>query len=197
MLDVRNLQRLTLGPVDLSLAAGEGVALRGASGSGKSLLMRALADLDPCEGQVTLDGVDRNAISGPDWRKAVAWVPAEAGWWSDNVKDHFSDWTAALPLITELGLSEDCGGWQVSRASTGERQRLALVRALALDPRILMLDEPTSGLDRLSVQRVEDLVARLADAGKAVLWTTHDQDQAGRVSSRTLQIENGKLEPVS
>ncbi|MBT4543539.1 MAG: ATP-binding cassette domain-containing protein, partial [Alphaproteobacteria bacterium] len=90
-----------------------------------------------------------------------------------------------------------CGGWQVSRASTGERQRLALVRALALDPRILMLDEPTSGLDRLSVQRVEDLVARLADAGKAVLWTTHDQDQAGRVSSRTLQIENGKLEPVS
>jgi putative ABC transport system ATP-binding protein len=193
MLEARKLSRLTLGPVDLSMEAGEVVALRGASGSGKTLLMRALVDLDPCTGDVFLDGVERSAYQAPDWRKAVAWVPAEAGWWSEAVIDHFTDWQAALPLIEELGLSPDCGGWQVSRASTGERQRLALVRALAQQPKVLLLDEPTSGLDSRSVAQVEALIARLANAGTSVLWTTHDDDQAARVASRVLLIENGKL----
>ena len=193
MLEARKLSRLTLGPVDLSLEAGEVVALRGASGSGKTLLMRALADLDPCRGDVLLDDVERRAFFAPDWRKAVAWVPAEAGWWSDTVIEHFTDWQVALPLIEELGLSPDCGGWQVSRASTGERQRLALVRAISQQPKVLLLDEPTSGLDRQSVAQVETLIARLAGAGASGLWATHDEDQAARVASRALLIENGKL----
>jgi putative ABC transport system ATP-binding protein len=192
MLDVRNLQRLTLGPVDLSIGAREVVALQGASGSGKTMLMRALADLDPAQGQVTLDGVDREAMTGPDWRRAVAWVPAEAGWWAETIREHFSDWAATASLIEELDLPSDCGDWAVSRASTGERQRLALIRAIVLQPRVLLLDEPTSGLDGYSVARVEALIARLADNGTAVLWTTHDNDQARRVASRTLFLKDGK-----
>jgi len=196
MFEVSGLQRLTLGPLGFSLQSGEVVALRGASGSGKTVLMRALADLDPCEGQVTLDGVDRYDFSGPDWRKAVSWVPAEAGWWTDRVADHFQDWSLALPLIEELGLAPDCADWSVSRASTGERQRLALARALALKPSVLLLDEPTSGLDSQSVAQAESLIARLALAGAAVLWTTHDDTQAARVAGRSLLMDAGQLREV-
>ena len=193
MLVVKDLKRLTLGPVNLTLAPGEVVALCGSSGSGKTLMMRALADLDPCDGQVSLKGVDRSLFSGPDWRKAVAWIPAEAGWWTDLVSDHYTDWQTCLPLVEELGLSPDCGNWSVSRASTGERQRLALIRALVLKPQVLLLDEPTSGLDSQSVKRVEALIARQSAAGAAVLWTTHDVTQAARVSTRTLWIKDGHL----
>jgi len=196
MFEVSKLQRLALGPLGFSLEAGEVVALRGASGSGKTVLMRALADLDPSEGRIALKGVDRFDFSGPDWRKAVSWVPAEAGWWTDRVADHFLDWSQALPFIEELGLAPDCADWSVSRASTGERQRLALARALALKPRVLLLDEPTSGLDSQSVARAEGLIARQAEAGAAVLWTTHDDAQALRVAGRTLLMAEGQLREV-
>ncbi len=69
MLDVRGLRRPGLGPVDLTLAAGECVALSGPSGAGKSLLLRAIADLDPSDGEVSLDGTAREAIPAPAWRR--------------------------------------------------------------------------------------------------------------------------------
>jgi putative ABC transport system ATP-binding protein len=193
MFEVTGLQRLSLGPINLSLKAGEIVALRGASGSGKTLLMRALADLDPAEGRVSLDGIDRDSFSGPDWRQVVAWVPAEAGWWADHIGAHFDDWQKAQPFIEQTGLPSDCKDWAVSRASTGERQRLALSRALAQKPRVLLLDEPTSGLDSTSVTRVENMIANQASAGVAVLWTTHDHAQANRVADRILSLEGGQL----
>ena len=193
MLSATNIRRLTLGPLDLTLQSGEVVALQGESGSGKTLLMRALADLDPCEGDVTLNGTNREAISGPDWRKSVAWVPAEAGWWAETIHDHFAEPDKAVPLMGELGLPGDCLSWPVARASTGERQRLALIRAVIQDPKVLLLDEPTSGLDSTSVSKVEALVTKLAGDGAAVLWVTHDDAQYHRVGSRYLRISGGKL----
>jgi len=193
MLSVSDLTRLELGPLSFSVEAGECLALRGPSGAGKSLLLRAIADLDPNEGRVSLDGAAREDMPAPDWRRRVAYLAAEAGWWADTVAEHFADWPAARPLVEALGLTADCGDWPVARLSTGEKQRLALVRSLLMEPRVLLLDEPTSGLDPDAIERVEALIRARQDQGVSVLWVTHDRAQARRVARRWLEIENGQL----
>ncbi|PDT87164.1 ATP-binding protein [Bradyrhizobium sp. Y36] len=183
MLTVRALRRLHIS-VSFDLQDGECVALQGPSGVGKTLLLRSIADLDPNEGTVTLDGTLREAMPAPAWRKRVTYLAAEPGWWSDIVQDHFSGWDDALPLVTRLGLPSSCGPWPVQRLSTGESQRLALVRALMLRSRVLLLDEPTSALDSASTAAVESLIAERIANGTSVVWSTHDSAQASRVASR-------------
>jgi UDP-glucose/iron transport system ATP-binding protein len=150
----------------------------------KNQLLRAIADLDPNEGTVKLDGTLREAIPAPTWRKRVTYLAAEPGWWSDTVQEHFAVWTDALSLVTRLGLPDDCGPWPIRRLSTGERQRLGLVRALMLRSRVLLLDEPTSAFDSASAAVVESLIAELLSNGTSVVWSTHDDAQARRVGSR-------------
>src|ERR1700674_3826805 len=99
MLQVRDLRTSILKPASFSLSAGGALAVRGPSGAGKTLLLRAVADLDPNEGLVTLDGRDRSTIAGPEWRRLVGYVPAEPGWWADTVGEHFGEWTAALAFV--------------------------------------------------------------------------------------------------
>ena len=89
VLTVRGLARLALGPADVDLDSGQCIAVTGPSGAGKTLLLRAIADLDPAEGEVLLDGVSRDAMAAPDWRARVTYVPAEAGWWEETVRPHF------------------------------------------------------------------------------------------------------------
>jgi putative ABC transport system ATP-binding protein len=158
LLQVRDLRTNILKPASFSLSAGEAIAVRGPSGAGKTLLLRAIADLDPNEGLVTLDGRERSTIGGPEWRCLVGYVPAEPGWWADTVGEHFGEWEAALSLVRELGLREAAKAWPIAQLSTGERLRLALVRALMARPRVLLLDEPTAALDPASVTAVEALI---------------------------------------
>lgn len=193
MLSVRALTRPGLEASGFDLAAGDCVAVRGASGSGKSLLLRAIADLDPNHGRVSLDGVAREAMAAPHWRRLVTYVAAEPGWWTETVGGHFADWDAAAPLVSLLALPAECRQWPVSRLSTGERQRLGLARALAQKPRVLLLDEPTSGLDHEAGRTVETLIFRHLGEGGAALWVTHDPAQAARVARRTLLVESGRV----
>jgi putative ABC transport system ATP-binding protein len=193
MLQVRDLRTNILKPASLSLSAGECIAVRGPSGAGKTLLLRAIADLDPNEGLVTLDGRDRSSIAGPEWRRLVGYVPAEPGWWADTVGEHFGEWTAALALVRDLGLPEETKAWPIIRLSTGERLRLALIRALMVRPKVLLLDEPTAALDAASVAAVESLIGTRIGAGLAVLWVTHDAEQAKRVAHRLLVVEAGQV----
>lgn len=183
MLTVSGLRRLHI-CISFDLQDGECVALQGPSGVGKTLLLRSIADLDPNEGTVELDGTLREAVPAPVWRQRVTYVAAEPGWWSDVVQDHFSGWDGAVPLVTRLGLPAGCGPWPVQRLSTGERQRLGLVRALMLRSRVLLLDEPTSALDSASAAAVESLIAERISNGTSVVWSTHDSGQARRVGSR-------------
>ncbi|WP_193170068.1 ABC transporter ATP-binding protein [Nisaea nitritireducens] len=193
MLTVRSLVRLHLGPLDLEVAAGECTALRGRSGSGKSVFLRAIADLDPSEGTVALDGRDRNTMSAPDWRRQVGYLPAEPGWWSDRVTAHFAAWSACRPMAERLGLDPEVGDLSVSRLSSGERQRLGLVRLLENRPRCLLLDEPTASLDEAATAVVEQLVAEHCEAGGSCLFVTHDPAQFKRISRQGYRLEEGKL----
>ena len=193
MLSVRALARPALGPASFELGDGECVAVRGASGSGKTLLLRAIADLDPNDGAVALDGAARDAMAAPEWRRRVVYVAAEPGWWRESVGGHFDDWDAARDLVAATGLPEDCRTWPIARLSTGERQRLGLVRALVLEPRVLLLDEPTSGLDDDATAAVEGLIRARLGAGAGALWVTHDDDQGRRLGRRALVVADGAV----
>jgi putative ABC transport system ATP-binding protein len=191
LLRARDLRTTVLKTASFALSARECIAIRGSSGAGKTVLLRAIADLDPNQGLVTLDGRDRSAIPGPQWRRLVGYVPAEPGWWAETVGEHFRDWSMACALLRELGLSEEAQSWPISRLSTGERLRMALVRALIVGPKVLLLDEPTAALDAASVKAVESLIATRLQSGLAVLWVTHDPLQAARVARRQLVVEAG------
>lgn len=189
VIDVRPHDR---GPYSLQVAGGECVVIRGPSGSGKSLLLRAIADLDPHSGQVSLNGVDRKQIQAPQWRRQVALLPVESQWWLDEVGEHFPD--ADCPWLEPLGFTNETLHWQVSRLSSGEKQRLALARTLMNRPRVLLLDEPTASLDAGTVAAVEQVVADYRrETGAAVLWVSHDAQQAKRVADRQLQLTAAAL----
>lgn len=193
MLLIDNLCRPGLEPVNFRIDAGEAVALCGPSGSGKTLLLRAIADLDPATGKVSLDGIDREAMPAPAWRRQVCYLAAEPGWWAERVADHVPDWAAAAPLAERLLLPASIGAAAVARLSTGERQRLALVRAMVGRPRVFLLDEPTSALDDAARAAVEGVLAERRAAGAALLWVTHDTAQAARVAARRLEIAAGRV----
>jgi phosphate-transporting ATPase len=193
LLSVRGLRTSLLKPASFSLSAGECIAIQGPSGGGKTLLLRAIADLDPNQGDVCLDGRDRTAMSGPEWRRMVGYLPAEPGWWADTVGEHFTDWRAAACIAGDLGVPEEAKDWPIARLSTGERLRLALARALMVEPKVLLLDEPTAALDPASVGAVESLIGARVRAGLAVLWVTHDAEQARRIAVRRFLVSGGQM----
>jgi putative ABC transport system ATP-binding protein len=191
VLQVRDLRTSIVKGASFTLSAAECIAVRGPSGAGKTLLLRAIADLDPNQGEVTLDGRDRSTIPAPEWRRLVGYVPAEPGWWAETVGEHFPNWQAASVCVRTLGFIEETRTWPIARMSTGERLRLALVRALIVRPKVLLLDEPTAALDDVSEAVVESLISSRIQAGLAVLWVTHDEAQAKRIARRRLVVEAG------
>ena len=183
-----------VGPLELCIAAGECVGLHGASGSGKTLLLRAIADLDPHQEEASLDGAVSSSLPAPDWRRSVALVIAESQWWCEHVGEHF-DHGVNDAWLEQLGLPAAAMAWEVSRCSTGERQRLALLRTLMHEPAALLLDEPTGNLDLESTRRVEALLDDYRRQRQAaLLWVSHDPGQIARVARRSFLLRDGKLE---
>ena len=193
-LRVEELVVRDVGPLNLAVARGECIAISGPSGAGKTLLLRALADLDPHEGRVYLDGVECNTFSGSQWRRRVAYLPAESRWWRETVGEHFP---VGHEGLQELGFSETILQRPVSYLSSGEKQRLALLRLLANQPRVLLLDEPSAALDADNTRRLEALVSRCRQTQQAaVLWVSHDAAQIARVAAHHLRLRDGRLEAV-
>ena len=195
-LSVHGLKSALAGPFAFAVRAGGCAVISGPSGSGKSLFLRMIADLDPNDGEVRLNGTERRSMDGPSWRRQVPYVPAEAGWWLDQVADHFAPGLhdAARRFATDFGLVDGQFDGAVARLSTGERQRLAVIRALVLDSPALLLDEPTSALDLDAAGRVEAaLQARLAQ-GCAIVMVSHDAAQAARLKADAYRMVDRKLE---
>ena len=190
-LELKGLQTLHLGPLSLLLKE-RCTALNGPSGSGKTLLLRAIADLDPHQGEVLLDGVEQRQLFAHQWRRRVAYLPAESHWWADRVGAHF-DGVDSVPLEA-LGFTPEVMEWEVARLSSGERQRLALARLLAIKPRVLLVDEPTANLDTVNRLRTEAVIFDYLERNAALaLWVTHDPEQGRRVGVRHLRIEGATL----
>ncbi len=199
LLVVDALSFLENGPYSFSAGAGECVGLSGQSGVGKSQLLKAIVDVIPHAGEVYLGGVACAGIPAPEWRRQVALVPAESYWWYDTVEQHFPNSGHRFlsgGWLEQFGFPPDVISWQVSRLSTGERQRLALLRALVHEPRALLLDEPTSGLDPVYTARFENIVSEYqGQGGIALVWVTHDREQLQRVATRAYLVGKKELLP--
>jgi len=194
-LSVKGLRSSLAGPFGLTVPSGTCTAITGPSGSGKSLMLRMIADLDPNEGEVWLDGQARAAMPAPQWRRRVTYLAADSGWWTDRVGDHFGRDARIVveALAGRLGLGRALLDAQVAHLSSGEKQRLALIRALLVKPKVLLLDEPTGALDPASIARVEDVLAEFTSTGGALILVTHDPEQATRLGTAQFRMADRHL----
>jgi polar amino acid transport system ATP-binding protein len=195
--------------IDLSLAEHEAVCLIGASGSGKSTLLRCVNLLEPIDaGRIVVAGqeITSRAVDVDQVRRGIGIV-----FQAFNLFPHLSDIdnvtlaprrvlgrsreeaeAAAIELLRRFGL-EDKRDQHPDRLSGGQQQRVAIVRALAMEPRLLLLDEITSALDPELIAEVLDVVRELAKGGMTMLIATHEMGFARDVADRIAFLDGGRI----
>ncbi len=189
--------------IGFGLTAGDRLGLVGPSGAGKTLLLRQLALLDPLQrGRILLRGRAPLEWTLPVYRSRVIYLPQRAIAFTGTVEHNLRQVLGyashrgqvyAEPRIVgwldQLGREASFLTMAAERLSGGELQLLALLRALQLDPEILLLDEPTASLDPASTERVEALLQQwLAQGQRACLLTSHDAAQIERFTGRQLSL---------
>jgi ABC-type transport system involved in cytochrome bd biosynthesis fused ATPase/permease subunit len=186
--------RKLLSGFDLELKLGDKVALAGRSGSGKTTLLRALLGFYvPEMGTVSAVGLCVNAANVAAIRQSITWLPQQAEPGADTVRealclplefvsndamtDHFTD-SRMQEVLQQVGLEDIALGSESSRLSGGEKQRLAIARALLLDRPLWLVDEPTSSLDAETKTMVMDCI--LGAPERTVLSISHDEEFLAR-----------------
>ena len=209
-LTLRRGARTVLDGVDLVVSRGEVVALMGLSGAGKSTILRLVAGLEPLQsGAIHLDEVVVNA----DARAGRARLRSKVGlvFQSHCLFEHLTvldNVSLALvhvqrlaqsraaerarALLHDLGVGDRANAWP-RELSGGEAQRVAIARALAMDPPLLLLDEPTASLDPARRNELGLLLRGLADGGRALLLTSHDDDFVTDYATRVAILAAGRI----
>ena len=215
-LEVRSLRKSyddgrieALRGVDLSIGAGDYVAISGASGSGKSTLLHLLGGLDvPTSGQVFFKGQTLAASDLDDYRARQIGFIFQAFYLLPNLSAienvqvpmlalglHAQNRAQrAEALLVELGLAHRLNQYP-NELSAGERQRVAIARSLANDPSILMADEPTGNLDSVNSARIIEILTGIQKKrGMTLIIVTHENDIAN-AAPRHIRIRDGRIEP--
>ena len=194
--------------VSLDIRKGEFLSFLGPSGSGKSTTLYAVAGLDnPTSGDVRLDG--RSLLDTPPHRRNIGMVfqrytlfphlkvaeniafPLRVrGWGAKEIARRVEEMLALVRL-------ENYGGRMPAQLSGGQQQRVALGRALAYDPPVLLMDEPLSALDKKLREEIQIEIRRIHQTtGVTILYVTHDQEEALRLSDRIAVFNHGRIEQV-
>ncbi|WP_247922471.1 amino acid ABC transporter ATP-binding protein, partial [Streptococcus salivarius] len=217
MISIKNLTKefsgqMVLDGIDIDIEKGEVVALVGASGAGKSTILRSLNYLEqPDSGTITIDDfkVDFKTITKEQiltLRRKLAMVFQQFNLFErrtalDNVKEglkivkKLSDEEAtkiAKEELAKVGLSNRENHYP-RHLSGGQKQRVALARALAMKPDVLLLDEPTSALDPELVGEVEKSIADAAKSGQTMILVSHDMNFVYQVADKVLFLEKGRI----
>lgn len=178
---------------DFTVLPGCCMGITGPSGIGKSVLLKALADMLPHEGEVFLDELACQSIPAPQWRSQVSLLPAESQWWCETVGGHFTHFDQLL--FESLGFNEEVLDWQVVHLSSGEKQKLACIRILMNEPKALLLDEPTANLDKTNRIKLETVIYDYQLKHQIpIVWISHDEEQLKRVSQSLLTLNNNSYE---
>lgn len=189
-------ETVALWDVDLDAQSAALIAIRGANGSGKSTLLRVLAGVaTPTRGRIAWTTTD------PGSRPRVALVGHATHLFDEltaleNVELAARlarrDRAVAVELLGELGVGRD-GARRAGGLSAGTRRRVALARALATDPDVLLVDEPFAGLDEASADLVGRVLARSREAGRLLVVATHDDARSRSIATRTLWLVEGRM----
>jgi len=197
--------------IDLDVHTGESLVIIGASGSGKSVLLKhVIGLLRPDRGTVEVDGVDIHALDNreiTDFRRRFGMAFQEGALFdSMNVRDN-----VAFPLRRQRKLPADeiyarvegcldlvklegIGGKMPSQLSGGMRRRVGFARAIALEPEIVLFDEPTTGLDPVTTAQIDDVILDLLGRLDSTAVTiTHDMTSAFRIADRIGMLHDGKI----
>lgn len=196
-ISVRSRGVTILDRVTLQIEVGLPTVLVGPNGSGKTTLLRtAMGLVSPTQGRITWGGVEespparraivfqrpamlRRSVSGNlSYALSVARIPHRA----ERIKE----------LLSMVGLAS-LGKRPARRLSGGEQQRLALARALARDPAIILLGEPTASLDPASTKAIEDIISAIAASGIKVVMSTHDLGEARRIGGDIVLLHRGRV----
>jgi len=194
--------RTILRRIELEIAAGETVALRGGNGAGKTTLLRCLAAIThPTRGEVWWFG--QPAYGDPALRRHVGMVAHESRLYPhltlrENLLfagrmygiDHPAQ--RADQLLADVGLAEHAERLP-THVSRGMAQRVAVARALVHEPPILLLDEPFAGLDAEGQAWLTHTLVTMREAGCAICFTTHDEAQVDQLADRTWELRCGRL----
>jgi len=195
VLSIHNLSFLDYGPFTFSVDASKGISIQGGSGSGKSLLLRAITDLDQHDGEVNLNNKSQNAMTAPQWRSQIGYLISGTVFWADTVEEHFDELQSPFlqQAVQTLGI-EPLLPQMVIKLSSGEKQRIALLRLLANQPKALLLDEPTSHLDKESTQAAESLVAEYQRTHNCpLILVSHDTKQCDRMAQHHYMMQDKTL----
>ena len=215
MLEIRELRfryaahaPLVLDGVDLTLRDGEIGILLGRNGSGKTTLFKNILGIKkPESGSIRFDGEDLLSMKRRDRARRIAYVPQSIHFGALSVFDtvlmgrvsYFGfkagkeDEAAAAAILREMKL-EDFAARNVEELSGGERQKIAIARALAQEPRLLVFDEPTGNLDIANEQLIVEEARRAArEKGIGILISLHDLNRALELGDRFFLMKDGKI----
>jgi osmoprotectant transport system ATP-binding protein len=199
---------VVLGPLDLAVPAGATLAVVGPSGAGKSTVLKLFLGLDQADaGEVRFAGAPLSTLEPLSLRRRVGYVVQGGGLFphltaagNAALVARWLRWdelriAARLGELADLArLSPELLGRYPAQLSGGQAQRVALVRALMLDPEALLLDEPLGALDPLTrAELQDDLRAAFARLGKTVVLVTHDLGEAGYLAHRIALLREGRL----
>lgn len=174
----------------LDIAPGSVVALFGPSGIGKSTLLRLIAGIDlDFTGSIAIDGIPAHLAPPPGYvfqdPRLLPWLTAR-----DNIRaaDPAMTHDAADAALARVGLADHAGAWPHT-LSGGMQRRVALARAMATNPRLLLLDEPFISLDQALVDDMHHLIADFADtSGATIIFASHMPEDAARLADRVITL---------
>ena len=196
-------EKVILEEISLSVEAGEHLTITGPSGSGKSSLLKLLAALvSPSSGRIVYQGRDLEDLDPVAYRREVSYCFQQPLLFGQTVRDNMAfpfeirqlpfDQERVLSALARLNLGPEFLEKPIKELSGGEKQRVALVRNLLFEPKVLLLDEVSSGLDEKTKTLLRTFLTDLHQAGVTLIEVTHDHREI-EAAGRLLTIVEGRL----